>query len=170
MKSLALHENIYQLIYLIRGQRVMMDRDLAKLYGVPTGVLNQAVKRNRTRFPPDFMFQLSKAELGNWISQIVTSNSSLKMGLRKPPYVFTENGVAMLSSVLASGRAVQVNIALVRAFIELRRNIATHRGLAQKIGEHEKKITGLTNDVRKIFDLIQSLLDGPIKKLGRIGF
>jgi hypothetical protein len=170
MKALVPHVNIQQLIYLIRGQKVMLDRDLAALYGVPTGVLNQAVKRNRKRFPTDFMFQLSRAELENWKSQTVISNPGLKMGLRKAPYAFTEHGVAMLSSVLSSDRAVQVNIAIIRAFIELRRTISAHRELAKKIAEHEKRITGLTSDVRQIINLIHPLLDGPAKRLQRIGF
>ena len=163
-------ENIQQLIYLARGQRVMLDHDLAGLYGVPTKALNQAVKRHRDRFPADFMFQLSKAEFENWRSHFVTSNSAFKMGLRRPPYAFTEHGVAMLSSVLNSKRAVQVNIAIVRVFIGLRRMLLTHRDLARKVSEHEKKITGLANDVRQLNGLIRPLLDGPVKKLDRLGF
>src|SRR4030067_1625821 len=109
MKSIIPIEVIERQIILIRGQRVMLDRDLANLYEVETRVLNQAVKRNINRFPEDFMFQLTQAEMGNWKSQIVISNKD-KMGLRKAPYAFTENGVAMLSSVLGSERAITVNI------------------------------------------------------------
>src|SRR5690348_8325474 len=107
-------------IHLVRGQKVMFDADLAALYGVTTSALNQAVRRNIKRFPGDFAFQLSKEELANWRSQIVTSNPATKMGLRRPPYVFTELGVAMLSSVLRSERAVQMNILIMRAFVRLR--------------------------------------------------
>ncbi|MCF7878796.1 MAG: ORF6N domain-containing protein [Candidatus Omnitrophica bacterium] len=103
-------------IFLIRSQNVMFDRDLAELYQVETRTLNQAVKRNIDRFPKDFMFQLNKKEFENWRSQIVMSNSD-KMGLRRKPYVFTEQGVAMLSSVLNSKRAIQVNIAIMRVFV-----------------------------------------------------
>jgi hypothetical protein len=132
-------ERIQQAILLIRGQKVMLDRDLAALYGVPTGVLNQAVKRNRKRFPPDFMFQLSREETDNWKSQIVISNSGIKMGLRRRPHAFTEQGVAMLSSVLNSDRAIDVNVAIMRAFVRLRDMLATHKDLSQKLDAMEKK-------------------------------
>src|SRR5580700_10334913 len=115
--SLIPAARIERAILLIRGHKVMLDRDLAELYGVPTGVLNQAVKRNRKRFPDDFMFQLSKEEMENWISQIVISNSTAKMGVRHRPYAFTEQGVATPSSVLNSERAIEVNIAIMRAFV-----------------------------------------------------
>src|SRR5713226_3002738 len=108
--------------------------------GVPTGVLNQAVKRNGKRFPDDFMFQLSKDETEKWKSQIVISNSALKMGLRKRPYAFTEQGVAMLFSVLNSDRAIEVNIAIMRAFVRLREILATHKELARKLEEVERKL------------------------------
>lgn len=106
-------ELIERRIYVIRGQKVMFNFDLAELYKVSTKALNQAIKRNLQRFPEDFMFQLTKEELENWRSQFVTSNSALKMGLRRPPYVFTEHGVAMLSSVLNSDHAVQMNILII---------------------------------------------------------
>ena len=104
-------------IYIIRGQKVMLDRDLAELYGVETRTLNQKVKRNIRRFPSDFMFQMSKEDIEEWKSQIVISNS-IKMGLRKPPYAFTQLGVAMLSSVLSSDTAIDTNIDIMRAFVE----------------------------------------------------
>ena len=104
-------------IYVIRGQKIMMDRDLAELYGVETRTLNQKVKRNLRRFPPDFMFQMNKEDIEEWKSQIVISNS-IKMGLRKPPYAFTQLGVAMLSSVLNSDTAIDTNIDIMRAFVE----------------------------------------------------
>src|SRR6266699_1713809 len=108
-KSLVAHRPVEKLIHVIWGQKVMLDRDLAELYEVPTRVHNQAVRRNIERFPEDFAFLLSKAELENWRSQIVTSNAAAKMGLRRPPYAFTQEGVAMLSAVLRSGRAVQMS-------------------------------------------------------------
>ena len=139
MNELSIRQKIYQ----IRGQRVMLDFDLASMYGVETRALNQAVKRNIERFPEDFMFHLTKGELeilrsqistsDNWTSQIVTSNFA-KMGLRNPPYAFTENGVAMLSSVLRSPLAIQVNIGIMRVFTEFRK-IATSIPLPDKTAD-----------------------------------
>ncbi len=116
----------------------MLDRDLALLYDIPTRSLKQAVKRNINRFPSDFMFILNKAEFGNWRSQFVTSKS-IRMGLRIPPMAFTEQGVAMLSSVLNSERAIEVNIAIMRTFVKLRELISTHKELAAKLGESLKE-------------------------------
>jgi len=120
-------ERIERAIYFIRGEKVMLDADLAELYGVATKALVQAVKRNLSRFPADFMFQLSKEELESWRSQLVTSKPSLKKGLRRAPHVFTEQGVAMLSSVLRSDRAIDVNVQIMRAFVRLRELMLTHR-------------------------------------------
>lgn len=160
-------ENIQQMIFLVRGQKVMLDRDLAGLYQVPTKALIQSVKRNRERFPSDFMFQLSNEEAGRMRSQSVTAS---RRNVRFRPYAFTEHGVAMLSSVLRSRRAVRVNIVIVRAFIEFRRMMGADRELAKRVADHEKKIAGLTNDVHRIYDLIYPLLDGPVRKIDRIGF
>jgi hypothetical protein len=125
-------ELIERQIYLIRGQKVMLDKDLANLYRTSTKAFNQAVHRNRDRFPEDFMFQFTKEELENWRSQIVTSNPSAKMSLRRAPYAFTKQGVAMLSSVLHSQRAIQMNILIIRVFVKLREILATHKDLARK--------------------------------------
>jgi hypothetical protein len=130
-------EFIERKIYLIRGCKVMLDSDLAELYEVPTKALNQAVRRNLDRFPPDFMFQLNNEELENLRSQSVTSSSS-HGGRRNAPYAFTEHGVAMLSSVLASKRAVALNILIIRAFVRLREYLATHKELAQKLEDIER--------------------------------
>ncbi|MDP2920829.1 MAG: ORF6N domain-containing protein [Candidatus Omnitrophota bacterium] len=138
MKELIQQQAIESMIFVIRGYRVMIDRDLAELYGVETRVLNQAVNRNIERFPKDFMFQLTKKEMKNWISQIVISNNE-NMGIRRMPYVFTEQGVAMLSGVLKSKRAIQVNIHIMRAFVKLRRAALTYAGLRRKIDEMEQK-------------------------------
>ena len=124
--------NIQNKIYTIRGFQVMIDSDLAQLYGVETKHINQAVKRNETRFPKDFMFQLSKEEFENWRSQIVTSNSD-KMGLRRPPYAFTEQGVSMLSAVLKSEIAVDISVKIIRAFVEMRKIINSDNALFYKI-------------------------------------
>jgi len=134
-KSLVPNERIEQSILLIRGHKVMLDRDLAELYGVETRVLVQAVKRHSRRFPGDFMFQLTKEEFRDWRSQFVMSNPSTKMGLRRAPYAFTEQGVAMLSSVLNSHQAIDVNVEIMRAFVRLREILASHKDLARR-GEY----------------------------------
>jgi ORF6N domain len=160
-------EKIEKSILLIRGQKVMLDRDLAELYGVETRVLNQAVRRNIRRFPSDFMFQLSPAEFANWRSQIVMSKKE-KMGMRRRPLVFTEQGVAMLSSVLGSDRAIDVNIAIMRAFVRLRELMATHKDLAQKIEELEKKYDA---QFSAVFAAIRQLMQpAPVPPRRRIGF
>ena len=129
-------EQLTEMIYSIRRQKVMLDRDLAELYGVQTKALKQAVRRNISRFPADFMFELMKEEFQNLRSQIVTSSWG---GSRYIPMVFTEQGVAMLSSILKSERAIQVNIQIMRAFTQLRKMIATHKDLKRKIKAMEKK-------------------------------
>ena len=151
------HEAIERRIYLIRGKKVMLDRDLASLYGVETKVLNQAVKRNSERFPSDFMFQLSKQEMENWRSQIVTSNFD-RMGLRWSPYAFTELGVAMLSSVLNSRQAIQTNIQIMRTFTGLRQIFLGHKELQHKIEEMEKKYD---KQFQVVFEAIKKLLEPP---------
>jgi len=135
-QSLIPVERIDRAIIMLRGHKVMLSSDLADLYYVPPKVLMQAVKRNLDHFPKDFMFPLNAAEFDNLKSQIVTSSWG---GLRKPPYAFTEQGVAMLSSVLRSGRAVQVNIEIMRAFVRMRQILATHAELARKLNALEKK-------------------------------
>jgi hypothetical protein len=134
-------------IYEIRGQKVMLDRDLAEMYDVQTKVLNQAVKRNIERFPEDFMFQLTNEETQNWRSQFVTSNS-IKMGLRRNPYAFTELGVAMLSSILNSKLAIQVNINIMRAFVVVRQMIALPP--TDKLAELQSEMAELKSYVEEI--------------------
>ena len=165
MSHLIPAERIESKIYLIRGQKVMLDRDLAELYGVKTFVLNQAVKRNRERFPEDFMFSLTRQEISS-ISQFVIS-SSIKFS--KNVNAFTEQGVAMLSGVLRSRRAVQVNIAIMRAFVKLRRIISTHKELKEKLGQLEKKFTKHDVEIKSIFDAIRQLMM-PQKQSKKIGF
>lgn len=154
--SIVSDERIETKIFLIRGKKVMMDRDLADLYGVETRVLNQAVKRNIERFPEEFMFQLSEKEADIWQSQILISQSVISRwgGRRKLPLVFTEPGVAMLSSVLNSKKAIQVNIQIIKTFIKLREMIATNRELRIKIEQMEKKYNKY---FRAIFETIKSL-------------
>jgi phage regulator Rha-like protein len=144
-------ERIASRIYLIRGEKVMLDADLAGLYEVETRALVQAVKRNPDRFPEDFAFQLTQAEFQNLRSQTVTSSWG---GRRYPPYAFTEQGVAMLSSVLRSKKAIQVNIAIIRTFVKLRQLLASNRELARKVREHDRQIALL-------FDTVEKLLEPP---------
>lgn len=146
-------EVIASKIYFIRGQKVMLDSDLAELYGVETKVLNQAVKRNIERFPEDFMFQLNEEELENWRSQIVTSNPNAKMGLRRAPYAFTEHGTLMLSSVLNSKQAIEMNLLIIRTFVKLREVLALHQDIAQKIDEHDRHIANLYDHLERILKL-----------------
>jgi len=143
-------------IFLIRGVKVMVDRDLAKLYEVETRVLNQAVKRNEKRFPEDFMFLLSKEEMDDWKSHIVISNSE-KMGLRKPPLVFTEQGVAMLSSVLNSDRAIVVNIQIIRVFTRMRQLLETHTDILIKLKQLQKKDVEQDRNILLIFEYLKQL-------------
>lgn len=161
-------EVVMNKIYVIRGKKVMVDRDLAELYGVETRVLNQAVRRNQTRFPEDFMFQMTREELRAWKSQIVISNQE-KMGLRKSPLVFTEQGVTMLSCVLNSDRAIQVNIQIIRIFTRLREMLLTHKDLLLKMEELEKKVTGHDEKIQMIFEYLKQLVkeqDTPRKQIG----
>jgi len=159
-------EAIASRIYLIRGTKVMLDRDLAELYGVETGQLKRAVRRNIDRFPPDFLFELSKKELEDWRCQFGTSNS-VKMGLRHLPMAFTEQGVAMLSSVLHSKRAIQVNIQIMRAFTQLRQMLATHEDLKRKIEDMESKYD---EQFQVVFEAIRQLLTDDEKPKRKIGF
>jgi hypothetical protein len=167
-------EVIISKIYLIRGVKVMIDRDLAELYGVDTRILNQSVKRNPKRFPDDFMFHLTKDEMNNWKSQIVISNKE-KMGIRKPPLVFTEQGVAMLSSILNSERSISVNIKIIRVFTKLRSILETHKEIIIKLDQLEKKDIELDEKVSLIFEYLKQLEQSKqeetdFKKRKRIGF
>ena len=153
-------------IFWIRGKKVMLDRDLAGLYQVKTKALKQAVKRNIERFPGDFMFQLSEGEFKNWRSQIVTSKGD-KKGLRYAPMVFTEQGVAMLSSVLNSKRAILVNIQIIRTFVKLRELLATNEAIRKKIEIMERKYD---QKFKVIFDVIKRLLVAEEEPKKRIGF
>ena len=159
-------ERIEKSIYLIRGERVMLDRALAALYGVTTSALKQAVRRNSDRFPNDFMFVLDQNEFENWRSQIVISNS-VRMGLRYPPMAFTEQGVAMLSSVLRSKRAIFVNVEIMRTFVRLRRMLASNAELAKKLEDLEKKYD---HQFRVVFDAIRELMIPPEPQRKQIGF
>ena len=167
-------QQIQQIIFLLRGEKVMLDSDLAELYGVSTKVLNQAVKRNQDRFPKDFMFQLTVKEFQevsrhqeeeSLKSQFVTSKR--RGGRRSFPYAFTEQGVAMLSSVLNSKRAIQVNIEIMRTFVRLRQILATHKDLARKLQELEKKYD---SQFKGVFEVLHELMASPEKEKRKIGF
>ena len=166
MKTLVNQDEIVERIYFLRGEKVILDRDLANLYGVETRVLKQAVKRNIKRFPSDFMFMLSSEEFKNWRSQIVISNSD-KMGLRHSPMAFTEQGVAMLSGLLNSERAINVNIEIMRAFVQLRRLINSNKELAKKIEQLESKYD---KQFRIVFEAIRQLISEDEKPKSKIGF
>lgn len=166
-RSIIPAERIEQAICLIRGQKVMLDRDLSALYAVETRALVQAVKRNINRFPEDFMFQLTQEEFEHWRSQIVMSNPAAKMALRRAPYAFTEQGVAMLSSVLRSERAVQVNVEIMRAFVKLREILGSHKDLARKLTALEKKYD---QQFKVVFDAIRQLMTPPETAKRQMGF
>lgn len=167
MKDIVPVGLIEKRIFLIRGQRVMLDRDLAELYGVGTRDLNKAVSRNLDRFPSDFMFPLANQEVRNLKFHFGTSSWG---GVRKLPRVFTEHGILMLSSVLRSKRAIQVNIAIMRAFVRLRQVLAAHKGLAQKLVELERQVEGHGQQIRSIFDAIRKLMAPLEPPRRRIGF
>jgi hypothetical protein len=158
---------IAQSIHLLRGQKVMLDGDLAALYEVPTGHLNRAVKRNLTRFPSDFMFRINRNEARILKCQFGISSWG---GRRGYPYAFTEQGVAMLSSVLNSPRAVKVNIAIMRAFVKLRETLETNRELARKFGELEKHVGKHDEEIAAIIEAIRRLMAPPVKPPRQIGF
>lgn len=164
--SLITNEPIEQRIFFIRGKRVMADRDLASLYGVTTKVFNQTVKRNIARFPSDFMFQLTEEELKNWRSQIVTSNRE-KMGIRYKPLVFTEQGVAMLSSVLKSERAIMANIQIIRTFSKMREMVEENDSLRRKLEVMEKQYD---EQFKVVFDALKQLLEAREHTPEQIGF
>lgn len=166
------HERVIRKIFVIRGQKVILDRDMAELYEVETKVFNQAVKRNLDRFPPDFMFQLTKKEFDNLRSQFVTSSWG---GSRYLPYVFTEQGAGMLSSILNSKKAISMNIAIIRAFAEIRKVALHNKNIADKLKLLEDRIGEHDLQLGRIYDTIEDLLDKKIqeetwKNRKRIGF
>ena len=163
--AVALRNRTLRLIILVRKQKVIVDSDLASLYGVTTSALVQAVKRNDTRFPSDFMFQLTRSEFTALKSQNVISNR--RGGRRSAPYVFTEQGVAMLSSVLRSPRAIAVNIQIMRTFVQLRRMAQEHADLAERLDELEARYD---MQFKVVFDAIRSLINSPAPPKKRVGY
>ena len=167
MANIVSVEVIATKIFEIRGKKVMFDHDLAKLYGVETRYLTRQVRRNIERFPDDFMYQLTIQDVMNLKCHFGTSRWG---GIRKPPYVFTEQGVAMLSSVLNSKRAIKVNIQIMRAFIKLKELLLTHKELAIKIEALEKKYSEHDGKIKDIFEAIRQLLTPPAEPKKKIGF
>jgi phage regulator Rha-like protein len=167
MSNIVSVEVIASKILEVRGKKVMLDSDLAKLYGVSTKRLNEQVKRNKKRFPDDFMYQLTSQEVTILRSQFATSRWG---GKRYLPYVFTQEGVAMLSSVLNSERAIQVNIMIMRAFTKLREILLTHKDFAIKLEALEKKYADHDEKIQKIFEAIRQLMLPPEEPKRRIGF
>jgi hypothetical protein len=165
MKALVPLEVIEQKIFLVKGQKVMLDCDLAALYGVTTKRLNEQVRRNVKRFPADFMYQLSREEFESLKSHFATSSSW--GGRRTRPYVFTEQGIAMLSSVLNSNRAIEVNIQIMRAFVKLREMMSSHKDLARKLVELEKKYDG---QFQIVFEAIRQLIEVEERPKRKIGY
>lgn len=170
VKSVTIPEkNILSKIYFIRNQKVMLDRDIAKLYGVETKVLKQTVRRNITRFPKDFMFELTNNEFENWRSQFVTSNED-KRGLRYAPFAFTEQGVAMLSSILNSRVAIQVNIQIIRVFTQLRQSITEVLNLKLEIEAIKSKINNHDKNIELVFKYLDELIEKKKEPRQQIGY
>lgn len=167
-ESLVPAESIISRILVLRNQKVILDRDLAVLYGVETRVLKQAVKRNFKRFPPDFMFILNSKEINGMVSQNVIPSKSYLGGAK--PLAFTEQGVAMLSSVLNSERAIEINILIMRAFVKLREIISSHKKVEQKLNELENKLQDHEVQIVQIIQVINELLTPPPKEKKKIGF
>ncbi len=155
-------------IHLLRGQKIMLDRDLAELYGVTTGNLNLAVRRNANRFPEDFMFKLKSTEVKSLLLQIAIAKG--RGGRRTLPYAFTEQGVAMLSSVLKTERAAQVNVLIMRAFVRMREMLVSHKDLLRKLEKLEEKYDAHEEDIKAIFDTLRKLIQPPPGPTRRIGF
>ena len=157
MSAIIPIERIASKIYVVRGQKVMIDKDLAELYSVKTKVLNQAVKRKIRRFPKDFMFSLTREEIAS-MSQIVTSSDTLKFS--KNVNVFTEQGVAMLSSVLNSNKAIQINVSIMRAFVKMREYLSTHKQILEKLKKHDENFV-------IVFKVLKQMAEKPVKKQGK---
>jgi len=169
MKDIVPQERIERMIFFIRGQKVVLDKDLAALYGVPTFRFNEAIKRNHSRFPEDFVFQLTREEVAGLTSQIAMSKPG-RGGRRTLPYAFTEHGAVMAATVLNSPRAVEMSIFVVRAFVSLRNMLSTHNEMNLKLVEMESKIDRHDGDIRSLFEAIHELMAPPEQPRRRIGF
>ncbi len=172
LQTLVAEQKILNHIHIIRGQKVILDRDLAEMYGVETRRLNEQVKRNSKRFPKDFMLTLTQKELNNLMSQFATSSSLGWGGIRKLPNAFTEQGVAMLSSILNSDTAIEVNIRIIRVFTRLREYALTHKDILLQLAQLEKEVKNNTRDIDNIFAVLKELIEKQSKPARRnvIGF
>lgn len=168
--SLVPEEVLVNKIFLVRGKKVMVDRDLAELYGVETKRLKEAVRRNKERFPADFMFEMKAAEFKNWRTQFATSNPEARKGMRYRPFCFTEQGVTMLSCILNSPRAIDVNIRVIRVFTRLREALMSNKDILLKLEKLEKQVMKNSDDVTRIFTVLRQLLQEPQSPRTRIGY
>jgi phage regulator Rha-like protein len=163
-------ERIVKRILVIRGKKVMLDRDLAELYGVETKTLVRSVKRNVKRFPEEFMFQLTKEEFDSLRYQFGTSNQNQRGGRRYQPYAFTEHGTSMLSSVLRSDRAIQINILIIKAFVRMRELLETNEVLRAKLNAMEQQLGTHSKQIRDVYSVLRRLIEEPVKPKNTIGF
>jgi len=167
-KVTVAEEVIASRIFKVRGQNIMLDRDLADLFDVKTKVLKQAVRRNINRFPEDFMFEMTKEELEDWRSQFVTSKSDRK-GLRYAPFCFTEQGVTMLSCVLKSDRAISMNIQIIRIFVKLRQMLIAHKDILLKLEEMENRLSSHDDQIVVLFEHLKRLLEENVARKEQLG-
>jgi ORF6N domain len=170
LQSLIAEQKILNRIYVVRGEKIMLDKDLAELYGIETRVLKQAVKRNMGRFPKDFMFEMTKKEIDGMVSQNVIPSKSYFGGAA--PFCFTEQGVTMLSCILNSKTAIEVNIRVVRVFVKMREYALTHKEILVQLGKLEKEVKGNSKDIENIFTVLKELIEKDAKPRPRnkIGF
>ena len=169
LKMSKADETVMNKIYIMRGQKIMIDRDLAELYEVETKRLKEAVRRNKNRFPKDFMFEMTKKEFETWRTQFASSKED-KQGLRYRPFCFTEQGVTMLSCILNSERAVAVNIQIIRIFTKMKEMLLTHKDILLQLQKIETKLTAHDHDIQLIFNYLKKLLHPPQQPRARIGF
>jgi len=172
LEALVTEQKILNRIYVVRGEKVMIDRDLAELYGVETKRLKETVKRNIERFPKDFMFEMTESEFKKWRESTVL-NTADKQGLRYAPFCFTEQGVTMLSCILNSKTAIEVNLRVVRVFVKMREYTLTHKEILLQLAKLEKGVSGNSKDIENIFMVLKELIEKqekPLPPRGKIGF
>ena len=171
LQALVMEQQILNRIYVVRGEKIMLDRDLAELYGIETRVLKQAVKRNIERFPKDFMFEMAANEFKKW-RENTTLSAADKQGLRYAPFCFTEQGVTMLSCILNSKTAIEVNLRVVRVFVKMREYALTHKEILVQLSKLEKEVNGNSKDIENIFMVLKELIEKQQKPLpkNKIGF
>lgn len=172
LQALVMEQRILNRIYVVRNEKIMLDRDLAELYGIETKVLKQAVKRNVARFPKDFMFEMTANEFRKW-KEATTLSAADKQGLRYAPFCFTEQGVTMLSCILNSKTAIEVNLRVIRVFVKMREYTLTHKEILLQLAKLEKEVKGNSKDIENIFMVLKELLEKeskPKQPRNKIGF